>query len=776
MKNTPAIQISDVEKSELTSEIVKNLYCSNLKTAFINMLFVQMVLAVILINFAAEVVSKNHIIIASISIFSAYVGRYLLAVVFHIKIAKQKILKLDVWLTRYRSAATLCGVAWGIIGLMLYTEDIAHQTFLVMSIAGVIAGATVTFAYDEITIRRFVYSIIILTVPQFLLAGGISGQMGALLLLFVLYVSVSGGRLTKMVAENIRLKISANHSKESIAALAQKQKLHIEQTPMGVIEIDTQCRFTSWNPGAEKIFGWSAAEALNQHAHLIIPDVVIDQVDEIIANLLSGKGGERSRNINIRKDGIIIQCEWFNTTLRDSEGHAVGIACIVQDITEHVKAQEEIQRLAFFDVLTNLPNRRLMTDRLNQALASSKRTNEYGAAMFIDMDDFKTLNDTKGHGVGDLLLQEVAGRLQNALRENDTVARIGGDEFVILIENLGNDYQQAINASTHIAQKLIHSVNQPFSLGQYNHYNSCSLGITLYHGQDVSVDNILQQADAAMYEAKKAGRNNFKFFDSRIKPKLDLRANLKNDLFVAINEGQLILFYQTQVNEQHRPKGAEILLRWQHPSLGMVSPAEFIPLAESSGLIVQIGNWVLQQACMQLKRWEDSPTTSQLSLSVNVSALQFAQADFTKQVEKAISQSGCNATLLMLELTESLVLQNIDDVVNKMHQLKKMGVSLSMDDFGVGYSSLSVLKRLPLDELKIDRSFVLDALESKDNAVIVETIIAMGKSLGLKVIAEGVETAAQLHFLQHLGCVAYQGYMFCKPMDISSFEKTLSND
>ncbi len=453
----------------------------------------------------------------------------------------------------------------------------------------------------------------------------------------------------------------------------------------------------------------------------------------------------------------------------------MGIACIVQDITEHVKAQEEIKRLAFFDVLTSLPNRRLMMDRLNQAIALSKRTNEYGAAMFIDMDDFKTLNDTKGHGVGDLLLQEVSGRLQSTLRENDTVARIGGDEFVILTENLGDDYQQAIEASTQIANKLIHSVNQPFNLRQYNHYNSCSLGVTLFRGQDVSVDEILQQADAAMYEAKKAGRNNFKFFDSRIKPELNLRANLKNDLFAAINEGQLNLFYQAQVNEQYLAKGAEILLRWHHPTHGMVSPAEFIPLAESSGLIVQIGSWVLEQACMRLKKWEHSASTEQLSLSVNVSALQFAQVDFIKQVENAISQSGCNAQLLMLELTESLVLQNIDDVINKMQQLKKMGVSLSMDDFGIGYSSLSVLKRLPLDELKIDRSFVLDALESKDNAVIVETIIAMGKSLGLKVIAEGVETSAQLHFLQHLGCVAYQGYMFCKPMDIISFEKTLSH-
>ncbi|HEY0269032.1 MAG TPA: GGDEF domain-containing phosphodiesterase, partial [Methyloradius sp.] len=325
------------------------------------------------------------------------------------------------------------------------------------------------------------------------------------------------------------------------------------------------------------------------------------------------------------------------------------------------------------------------------------------------------------------------------------------------------------------AQKLIKSVNQPFHLGQYNHYNSCSLGITLFQGQDVSVDDILQEADAAMYEAKKAGRNNFKFFDSRIKPELDLRANLKNDLFVAVNENQLTLFFQAQVNDQYQTNGAEILLRWQHPSYGMVSPAEFIPIAESSGLIVPIGNWVLQQACMQLKKWEISPATSNLSLSVNVSALQFGQTDFTKQVENAIEQSGCNAKLLMLELTESLVLQNIDDIVNKMQRLKQMGVSLSMDDFGVGYSSLSVLKRLPLDELKIDRSFVLDALASHDNAVIVETIIAMGKSLKLKVIAEGVETAAQLQFLKHLGCVAYQGYMFCKPMDISSFEKTLSN-
>ncbi|BCM24900.1 putative bifunctional diguanylate cyclase/phosphodiesterase [Methyloradius palustris] len=765
-----------INNAELTAEIVKNLYSSNLKTAFVNMLFVQLILACILINFESQVVDQKSIVIASTAIFATYIGRYLLAIAYHTTAARNEITDYTPWLKRYRIAATSCGISWGIIGLLLFApHDIAHQTFLVMSIAGVIAGASVSFAYDDVTLRRFVYSIILLTVPNFLLAKGISFQMGALLMLFLLYVSVSGSRLTRMIGDNIRLKIVADKSRESIAALAQKQKLHLEQTPMGVIEFDTEFRFTSWNPAAEKIFGYSAAEAIHQHAKLIIPNVAIEQVNEVMNSLISDSGGERSRNLNIRKDGTLIECEWFNTTLRDSQNNPIGIASIVQDITDHVKAQEEIQRLAFFDALTNLPNRRLMTDRLNQALVSSKRTGAYGAAMFIDLDDFKTLNDTKGHGVGDLLLQEVSGRLQNALRENDSVARIGGDEFVIMIEDLSDDYQKAVEASHNIAHKLIKCVNQPFNLGQYNHYNSCSLGVTLFRGQDVTVDDILQQADTAMYEAKKAGRNNFKFFNTSIKPELDLRASLKNDLFVALEKNQLMLFFQAQVNHNYQIKGAEILLRWQHPEHGMVSPAEFIPIAESSGLIIQIGNWVLRQACQQLKEWEQFPIQSELKLSVNVSALQFSEPGFTKQVETAIKESGCNPKLLVLELTESLVLQNIDDIVSKMQRLKQIGVSLSLDDFGVGYSSLSVLKRLPLDELKIDRSFVLDALERHDNAVIVETIIAMGKSLELEVIAEGVETIEQLRFLQQIGCRAYQGYMFCKPMDIATFENKLSD-
>ena len=679
-------------------------------------------------------------------------------------------------LIQFRILASICGAAWGASSFFFFhPSDYLHQAFLAMSLAGICGGAIVINALDRFTSLAFVGGLMLFFLPPFFMSADIfSISIALMFLTFVLYITLAGLNLANTLHDNIALRMHSIESKEAINALAQRQKLHFDNTPLAVIEWDNLFKVTSWNASAAKMFGYTADEALGKHINFIIPASQHTSNNASIYQLLSGAGGHHIRNQNLRKDGKVIYCEWFNTTLKDAANNVVGIASLVQDETAYKKAQDEIERLAYYDTLTNLPNRRLLIDRLNQSLKVSKRTKSCVGIMFMDLDNFKTLNDTKGHAIGDLLLQNVAKRLQLAVRAHDTVARIGGDEFVMILDNLGKDVESAKYAIQQVSEKLLKEINRPFTLQNYEHYCTPSIGIYTYAGEDISADEVLKRADAAMYQIKQSGRNNIKFYDDSMQPVLDLLSNLKNDLNFALAHSQLEIHYQMQVGANDQAIGAEALLRWNHPELGTVSPSKFIPLAEETGLIIPIGTWVLQQACYQLKKWSETPKTSQLRLSVNVSALQFAQNDFVRQVQNALKMSSCNPKQLMLELTESLVLRNINEVVEKMNALKEIGVLLSLDDFGMGYSSLSVLKQLPLDELKIDQSFVADALESSDSALIIQTIISMGGNLGLDVIAEGVANQAQERFLKKAGCKMYQGYLFGKPSNIGTFETALA--
>ena len=450
---------------------------------------------------------------------------------------------------------------------------------------------------------------------------------------------------------------------------------------------------------------------------------------------------------------------------------------IFQDISERKAAADHIERLAFYDPLTDLPNRRLLLDRLHHALTSSARHQRHGALMLLDMDDFKTLNDTLGHDVGDQFLVEVADRIRACVREGDTVARQGGDEFVVILEDLDRD-DVAVMEAEQVAMKILHAVGQVYQLdltvnggmrATRRYHCTSSIGITLFRDASISVDELMKRADTAMYQAKAAGRNSLRFFDLDMQAAVTARAALDNDLGEAVREGQFVLHYQPQVDSDGRRIGAEALVRWRHPRRGMVSPAEFIPQAELTGQILPIGHWVLETACAQLAAWSSRPEMAQLTLAVNVSARQFRHSDFVDQVRAIIENSGANPRRLKLELTESLLLDDVENVIAKMTALKGHGVGFSLDDFGTGYSSLSYLKRLPLDQLKIDQSFVRDVLTDPNDATIARTIVALAQSMGLAVIAEGVETEAQRDFLAASGCHAYQGYLFGRPVPAEEF-------
>ncbi|HWQ95440.1 MAG TPA: EAL domain-containing protein, partial [Gammaproteobacteria bacterium] len=443
------------------------------------------------------------------------------------------------------------------------------------------------------------------------------------------------------------------------------------------------------------------------------------------------------------------------------------------DITERKAAEEKIQYLAFYDALTRLANRRLLMDRLQQAFASSARSGREGALLLIDLDDFKILNDTLGHQIGDLLLQQVAQRLESCMRDGDTVARLGGDEFLVMLEDLSEHTLEAAAQTKAIGEKILATLRQPYQLAMYEHHCTSSIGAALFNGNQQATDELVKQADIAMYQAKKAGRNTLCFFDQQMQDAVTARVALEGELRKALEKQQFRLYYQIQVDSLRHPLGAEALIRWIHPERGLMSPAQFIPLAEETGLILPIGRWVLETACAQIKAWQQEALTRDLVLAVNVSPKEFRQADFVDQVQTAMQRNAINPMLLKLELTESLLLENIEDTIVTMHALNEIGVQFSLDDFGTGYSSLQYLKQLPLDQIKIDRSFVRDiAVDSSDKAI-VRTIIAMAQSFELDIIAEGVETEEQRQLLLDRGCTHYQGYLFGRPVPIEQFEDLL---
>ena len=475
-------------------------------------------------------------------------------------------------------------------------------------------------------------------------------------------------------------------------------------------------------------------------------------------------------SLTFAQDGYQGQFETIKTPIRDARGEVTGVLGVCRDITGRKRAEQEIERLAFYDALTGLPNRRLLLDRLQRTLAAGGRQRSLGALLFIDLDNFKDLNDTLGHDMGDQLLAQVAQRLRSQVREADTVARFGGDEFVVMLEGLSTDVSEAAAQAETEAEQLLASLNAPFALKGQQHYSTPSIGITLFGDQRLSVDELLKRADLAMYQAKAAGRNTQRFFDPQMQSAVNARSQLEADLRQGLTRGELYVHYQPVVDHHKRLTGVEALVRWRHPQRGVVSPGDFITLAEQTGLILPLGHRVLHQACEQLRRWGEDPRTSGLSISVNVSARQFRHPGFVADVLQVLGETGAPPQRLKLELTESLLLGDVEDTIDRMEQLKAQGVGFALDDFGTGYSSLSYLKRLPLDQVKIDQSFVRDVLSDPNDAAIVRTILALAKSLDLQVVAEGVETAGQLGFLRLHGCDGFQGYLFGRPVPVHEMD------
>jgi diguanylate cyclase (GGDEF)-like protein/PAS domain S-box-containing protein len=582
---------------------------------------------------------------------------------------------------------------------------------------------------------------------------------GGMLILAVLAI-VHAVRDSQAKAADLRIAATAFESQEGISIT------------------DAEGTILRVNRAFTRITGYTSAEAMGRTHSILKSDRQSEAFYSDMWQSLLAQGAWQGEIWNRRKNGEAYP-EWLSiTAVKGPGGQVTHYVATFTDITLRKTAEDEIRQLAFFDHLTRLPNRRLMLDRLGQALNSSARHGRHGALMLIDLDNFKTLNDTLGHAVGDQLLIEVAARLKACVREGDTVARLGGDEFVVLLEDLDESAHAAVQAE-YVAYKIQTQLGRPYQLdvtldaenpGLRSHHCTSSTGISLFLGNTVGVDELMKRADTAMYQAKAAGRNTLCFFDPAMQEAVKSRADMEVDLRKAVFEDQLVLYYQAQVDSSCRVIGAEALVRWLHPQRGLVPPGEFIPLAEETGLILPLGHWVLHQACIQLAAWATQPEKSHLTLAVNVSARQFSLPTLVDEVLALLDYTNAPPHKLKLELTESLLLEHTEDIIAKMLALKARGVGFSLDDFGTGYSSLSYLKRLPLDQLKIDQSFVQDIISDSNDAAIARTIVALGQSLGLSVIAEGVETEAQRDLLAHSGCHAYQGYFFSRPLPLEAFE------
>jgi len=699
--------------------------------------------------------------------------------------------QLVAWERRFLAGSFLTSLCWAAIATFLLPDSahLAQRLTVVMLVTLLVTGAVGYYAPHP---RAFKISAFVGLVP-FALSLGFSGERvqmflsGAILLLagvlpYVhdkLHLALVGSLAARQDKDTLAGELEVERARlqqandalaeEMVGRLkaqqaeliaAQKLRMHVERTPLAVIEWDREHRVTAWNPAAEAIFGFPAAEALGRRAPgFIVPPGGAEAVESMWLELAETRDGTKVSLENVTRNGRTIQCEWYNTPLVDPGGRIVGFASLVQDVTERLNTERTIHYMAHHDALTGLPNRRLMQDRLNQAIMQARRKQKHVAVLFLDLDRFKLLNDTLGHDTGDYILKDVARRLTSCVREVDTVSREGGDEFVVVLPDLERPENARI-----VADKILREFGKPVEIGGQDIHITTSIGISHYPNDATDVNHLLKHADSAMYQAKDSGRNTVRFYTSDLNYLLSRRLEVEGRLRKGIENEEFFLRYQPQVEvATGRIVGMEALLRWNDPVKGEVFPKDFISVAEELGLIVQLGEWAFRTACRQLKGWE-AEGIRDVSVAVNISPRQFMSRRLVTSLLAIVREAGADPHRVEVEITETMVMRNLEQSIEILGQLRSVGMGVSIDDFGVGYSSLGQLSRLPATALKIDRSFVTNVPDDASSASIAEAIIAMARSLGLRVVAEGVETRAQLDFLRAHQCQTFQGYLFSKPL------------
>ncbi len=736
-----------------------------------------------------EDLSRPALFLWFVSTSLVAVGRYLLYKVF-VRVSPP-MADHKMWEARFIVGTVLAGVCWAMIGSVLLPDSsrMVQRLSVVMLVMLLMTGAVAYYAP-----HRYAYKIMaffgLVPLAVTLGASGDRNQMflsGVILVLagMLPYVHARVHRAlvesltTQRARENLSSELAvertrlqdvnealAEETQERVKAqqaellASQKLRLHVERTPLAVLEWDRDQRITAWNPAAEAIFGLKAAEAVGK----ALPALVASEAERpamvaMCAELMQSADGARITLTNVTRSGRAIHCEWYNTPLVDAGGHAVGFASLVQDVTERLNTERTIHYMAHHDALTGLPNRRLMQDRLNQAIMAARRKQRHVAVLFLDLDRFKVVNDTLGHDTGDFILKDVARRLVSCVREGDTVSREGGDEFVMILPELERPESARV-----VADKIMKELSRPIEIGGHEIHITPSIGIIHYPNDATDVHQLLKQADNAMYQAKDAGRNTVRFFTNDLNFLLSKRLEIESRLRKAIDNEEFFLTYQPQVElDTGRISGMEALIRWNDPQKGEIFPKDFIFIAEELGLIVPIGEWVFRTACRQLRHWQDEGLPS-ITISINISPRQFMSRRLVPTLLQIVRETGADPRLIELEITETMIMRNIEQSIETLDQLKTIGMRVAVDDFGVGYSSLGQLKRLPASSMKIDRSFIMNVADDQQSGSITEAIIAMAKRLKLRCIAEGVETRQQLDFLRANHCEAFQGFLFSKPV------------
>jgi diguanylate cyclase (GGDEF)-like protein/PAS domain S-box-containing protein len=543
----------------------------------------------------------------------------------------------------------------------------------------------------------------------------------------------------------------------------------------GVTITDNNMIIMKVNPTFSKITGYTESEVIGKNPRILSSSRQDARFYHSMWKSIKTTGTWEGRIWDRRKNGDLYPANLTISAVKNKDGEITNYVGIFTDSSETQVIEDKTRQMALYDSLTGLPSRRLLIDRLMLSISACDRNGNEGALLFIDLDHFKISNDTLGFAMGDLLLQQVAERLKSCVRADDTVARMGGGQFVLMLEGLNGHSLEAATQAELIGQKVLDALNQPYHLGKKKITNSCNIGITLFNKNHRGFEELFQQADLAMYQAQKDGPNTLRFFEPHMQKAMSARSALENELRNAVQSSQFFLHYQVQMDHMQRPCGAEALIRWANPERHLMLPAEFIQLAEETELILNIGNWVLDTACAQLSKWEMNESTRDLVLSVNVSAKEFHQSDFAAQIKAAVLRHGINPTRLKLEITESILLNDIESIISTMDDINAIGIRFSLDDFGTGYSSLQHLKRCSLDQLKINQSFFKELTCYNNDKTIIHTMVAMAQSLNLNIIAKGVETEEQRKFLENEGCVRYQGYLYGKPLPIEQFEAFLSS-
>jgi diguanylate cyclase (GGDEF)-like protein/PAS domain S-box-containing protein len=698
---------------------------------------------------------------------------------------------LPLWEGRFIAGTVLAALCWMMIGTILLPDStrLAQRLAVVMLVTLLMTGAVAYYAP-----HRYAYKITaflgLVPLAVTLGASGDRNQMflsGLILMLAgvlpyvhqrvhkALVDSLTAQRAretlsSQLADERNRLQVAnealakemverQNAQKGELLA-AQKLRIHFERTPLAVIEWDRRHRITAWNPAAEAIFGFPLYEALGKSVPtLLASEEERKNVEDMCRELVESSEGNKTTLANCTRAGGTIHCEWYNTPLADGAGEVIGFASLVQDITERLNTERTIHYMAHHDALTGLPNRRLMQDRLNQAIMAARRKQRHVAVLFLDLDRFKVVNDTLGHDTGDFILKDVGRRLLTCVREVDTVSREGGDEFVVILPDLERPEHARV-----VADKILKELARPVEIGGQEIHITPSIGISHYPNDATDVQQLLKHADNAMYQAKDAGRNTIRFFTNDLNFLLSKRLEIEGRLRKAMDNEEFFLRYQPQVDiDSGRISGMEALIRWNDPQKGEIYPKDFIFVAEELGLIVPIGEWVFRTACRQLKQWEDDGLPG-VTIAINISPRQFMSRRLVATLLAIVRETGADPRRIELEITESMIMRNIEQSIDTLAQLRAAGMQVAVDDFGVGYSSLGQLKRLPATSMKIDRSFIMAVPGDPQSSSITEAIIAMAKRLKLRVIAEGVETRAQLEFLRANNCEAFQGYIFSQPV------------